>query len=60
MMPVDCPGVPSEILNPAKTWPSEQEYEQKANELHEAFIQNFKQFEEPKRVKIPEEVLKLC
>jgi len=60
MMPVECPGVPSEILDPSMTWPSAEEYRKKASELHEAFIQNFKQFEEPKRVKIPEEVLKLC
>jgi len=44
-MPVSCPGVPSEILNPGNTWENKQKYDQKANELALAFIANFKQFE---------------
>lgn len=44
-MPVSCPGVPSEILNPGNTWENKQKYDQKANELAQAFVANFKQFE---------------
>jgi len=44
-IPVSCPGVPSEILNPGNTWENKQKYDQKANELALAFIANFKQFE---------------
>ncbi len=45
MMPVDCPNVPSEILNPRNTWSDAHHYDQKANELALSFINNFEQFE---------------
>ncbi|TKC05162.1 phosphoenolpyruvate carboxykinase (ATP) [Pedobacter frigoris] len=45
-MPVSCPNVPSEILNPRNTWSDQQKYDNKANELSLAFVTNFKQFEE--------------
>ncbi|WP_129714237.1 phosphoenolpyruvate carboxykinase (ATP) [Pedobacter sp. SYP-B3415] len=45
-MPVSCPGVPPELLNPVMTWQDAGAYEQKAHELAEAFIANFKQFED--------------
>lgn len=44
-MPESCPGVPSEILNPKNTWSDKKSYDQKANELAQAFVNNFKQFE---------------
>jgi phosphoenolpyruvate carboxykinase (ATP) len=44
-MPLNCPGVPAEILNPRNTWQNGQNYDVKANELAQAFIDNFKQFE---------------
>ena len=44
-IPFACPGVPSEILNPRESWENKEKYDQKANELGLAFIQNFKQFE---------------
>lgn len=44
-IPVDCPNVPAEILNPRNTWADVKEYDQKANELALAFVNNFKQFE---------------
>lgn len=44
-IPEGCPGVPSEILNPKNTWEDQKNYDQKANELAQAFINNFKQFE---------------
>lgn len=45
MMPAACPNVPTEVLNPKATWENGMAYDQKANELAEAFVQNFKQFE---------------
>jgi phosphoenolpyruvate carboxykinase (ATP) len=44
-MPKTCEGVPSEILNPKNTWSNQNDYDQKANELAAAFLENFKQFE---------------
>ncbi|TCD02842.1 phosphoenolpyruvate carboxykinase (ATP) [Pedobacter psychroterrae] len=45
-MPVSCPNVPSEILNPRNTWEDKQKYDSKANELALAFTDNFRQFED--------------
>lgn len=45
-MPLSCPNVPQEILNPRNTWKDRQKYDHKANELALAFIDNFRQFEE--------------
>jgi len=45
-MPDHCPGVPSEILNPVNTWSDKNKYDQKANELAKAFIENFSQFKD--------------
>lgn len=44
-IPDACPGVPSEILHPKNTWEDGKKYDQKANELALAFVNNFKQFE---------------
>ncbi|WGQ07629.1 phosphoenolpyruvate carboxykinase (ATP) [Pedobacter gandavensis] len=44
-IPEACPGVPSEILQPKNTWADQKKYDQKANELSQEFITNFKQFE---------------
>lgn len=41
-VPVSCPGVPAEILDPKKTWADPAAYEQKAAELAKAFQNNFK------------------
>jgi len=43
--PTSCPGVPSELLNPAKTWSCQQAYEEQANKLAKAFDENFKKYE---------------
>lgn len=51
-MPVSCPGVPDEILNPRNTWPSATAYDKKANELAQAFVLNFKQYEQSASVEI--------
>ena len=45
-MPLSCPGVPSEILNPRNTWYDKDAYDQKAIILAQAFVSNFKQYEE--------------
>lgn len=44
-MPLECPEVPQEVLNPVNTWESETEYYEKANKLAENFIKNFEQFQ---------------
>jgi len=44
-MPTSCPDVPSEILNPKHTWEDKSAYDQKANNLAEAFVKNFSEFE---------------
>lgn len=41
-VPVSCPGVPAEILDPKKTWADPAAYDQKAAELARAFQDNFK------------------
>ncbi len=46
MMPVHCPGVPSELLNPANTWSDPAQYREKAYELAALFHENFKQYED--------------
>jgi len=40
-VPVSCPGVPSEILDPRKTWEDPAAYDQKARELAGMFERNF-------------------
>lgn len=43
-MPVHCPGVPGEILDPANTWESREAYDNQANILAESFVRNFERF----------------
>jgi phosphoenolpyruvate carboxykinase (ATP) len=45
-VPTQCSGIPDILLHPAKSWPSEAEYEKKYEELVVRFNNNFKQFEE--------------
>ena len=45
-MPVQCPNIPNELLFPKNTWINKNNYDKKANELSNAFKENFKQFEE--------------
>lgn len=43
-MPVSCPDVPSEILNPRNTWEDKEAYDSKARELAALFIKNFEKY----------------
>ncbi|WP_070120584.1 phosphoenolpyruvate carboxykinase (ATP) [Bacillus marinisedimentorum] len=44
-MPVHCPGVPDEVLQPRKTWSDESAYVKKAEELARQFKENFTKFD---------------
>jgi phosphoenolpyruvate carboxykinase (ATP) len=46
LMPKNCPGVPSEVLNPRNTWKDKAAYDQKADQLAQEFVKNFKKYEE--------------
>ncbi|MDE3839983.1 phosphoenolpyruvate carboxykinase (ATP) [Bacillus methanolicus] len=43
-IPLHVPGVPDEVLQPNKTWKSQEAYEAKAKELADKFRENFKKF----------------
>jgi phosphoenolpyruvate carboxykinase (ATP) len=45
-IPTECPGVPSEILQPKNTWKDGAEYDKTAAKLSALFRQNFRQYEE--------------
>lgn len=46
-IPKSCTGVPTEILNPRKTWKgSEDEYVKTRNKLAQSFIDNFKKYQD--------------
>ncbi len=45
MMPLTCPDVPSEILNPRNTWADKNEYDAKAIDLAKQFRKNFEKYE---------------
>lgn len=45
MMPVNCPNVPDQLLDPVKTWEDSVIYQEKSNELASFFVDNFKKFE---------------
>ncbi len=43
-IPLHIPGVPDEVLQPAKTWDDQEAYKEKANFLANEFKKNFKKF----------------
>ena len=45
-MPMECPEVPTEVLNPKNTWMDKEAYDLKAEELSIIFKRNFSQFKE--------------
>jgi phosphoenolpyruvate carboxykinase (ATP) len=45
-IPVECPGVPSEILDPRSTWEDKTAYDQKAKFLADLFIKNFEKYKD--------------
>ncbi len=45
MMPTSIPEVPSDLLNPVKTWNDPEAYNSQARKLAHYFHENFKQFE---------------
>ena len=53
-MPVTCPGVPDEVLDPKSTWHDSDAYEMQARELARMFADNFERF----RDHVPAEVTK--
>ncbi len=44
-IPAECPGVPSEILDPRSTWQEKDSYDLSARKLAQMFGENFKKFE---------------
>jgi phosphoenolpyruvate carboxykinase (ATP) len=53
MMPITCPDVPEEFLDPRNTWQNKQQYDAQANMLAGLFINNFKAYES----KVSKEIL---
>jgi phosphoenolpyruvate carboxykinase (ATP) len=53
-VPVTCPGVPDEVLDPQATWADKDAYELQARELARMFAENFERFKDI----VPAEVTK--
>ncbi|HWL66395.1 MAG TPA: phosphoenolpyruvate carboxykinase (ATP), partial [Actinomycetota bacterium] len=43
-VPVECPGVPADVLDPRSTWSDKAAYDKQARELAEMFVKNFERF----------------
>ena len=44
-VPLSCPGVPAEMLDPRRAWPDPDAYDAQAKRLATMFVDNFKHFE---------------
>ena len=45
-VPKSCTGVPSELLNPAKSWHGATEFKEEVTKLGGLFVENFKKYED--------------
>jgi phosphoenolpyruvate carboxykinase (ATP) len=45
-MPMECPDVPAEVLDPSSSWSDSGEYDRKYKQLAQRFAENFKKFED--------------
>jgi phosphoenolpyruvate carboxykinase (ATP) len=45
-VPMSCPGVPSEVMIPRKTWSDEDAYDAAARHLGQLFVNNFRKYED--------------
>ncbi len=43
-MPISCPGVPSELLNPENTWSNKESYQKTSRFIAKHFIKNFEKY----------------
>lgn len=43
-MPIECPGIPSEVLSPRDAWDDKDAYDRHANDLAKRFSSNFEKF----------------
>jgi phosphoenolpyruvate carboxykinase (ATP) len=50
-IPLSCPAVPSEILNPRNAWTDKAAYDRTAAELARKFEENFKKFDAPEAIR---------
>ena len=44
-VPLQCPGVPSDVLQPIKTWDDSEQYNLLADNLARMFVENFARYE---------------
>jgi phosphoenolpyruvate carboxykinase (ATP) len=44
MVPRKCPDVPDSVLDPARAWPSREQYDHAYQQLAARFIDNFRKF----------------